>query len=53
MWSDSICKTCNELYDVWFIDKKDYVLISNLITKLRFSEYLSFDKVLLHIFRLR
>ena len=35
------------------LDKKDYALIGNVVTKLRFSEYLPFDKVSEHIFRLR
>jgi len=53
LFRESICKPCNELYDAGFIDKKDYALMGNIITKLRFSEYLPFDKVSKHIFRLR
>ena len=50
---ESIAKPCNELYDAGYIDKKDYALMGNVVTKLRFSEYLPFDKVSQHIFRLR
>ncbi len=35
---ESISKPCNELYDVGYIDKKDYALMGNVVTKLRFSE---------------
>jgi len=50
---ESIAKPCNELYDAGYIDKKDYALMGNVVTKLRFSEYLPFEKVSQHIFRLR
>lgn len=50
---ESIAKPCNELYDAGYIDKKDYALVGNVLIKLRFSEYLPFDKVSEHIFRLR
>lgn len=52
-FKESIAKPCNELYDAGYIDKKDYALMGNVVTKLRFSEYLPFDKVSQHIFRLR
>lgn len=48
-----MCTPCNELYDSGYLDKKDYALIGNVVTKLRFSKYLPFDKVSEHIFRLR
>lgn len=50
---ESISKPCNELYDAGYIDKKDYALMGNVVTKLRFSEFLPFEKVSQHIFRLR
>ena len=50
---ESIAKPCNELYDAGYIDKRDYALMGNVVTKLRFSEYLPFEKVSEHIFRLR
>ena len=53
LFRENMCNTCNELYDSGYLDKKDYALIGNVVTKLRFSEYLPFDKVSEHIFRLR
>ena len=53
LFRENMCNTCNELYDSGYLDKKDYALIGNVVTKLRFSEYLPFDKVSQHIFRLR
>ena len=52
LFRENMCNTCNELYDSGYLDKKDYALIGNVVTKLRFSEYLPFDKVSEHIFRL-
>jgi len=53
LFRENMCATCNELYDSGYLDKKDYALIGNVVTKLRFSEYLPFEKVSQHIFRLR
>ena len=53
LFRENMCTPCNELYDSGYLDKKDYALIGNVVTKLRFSEYLPFDKVSEHIFRLR
>ena len=53
LFRENMCTTCNELYDSGYLDKKDYALIGNVVTKLRFSEYLPFEKVSQHIFRLR
>ena len=50
---ESICKPCNELYDAGYIDKVDYALLGNVVTKLRFSEYLPIEKVSEIIFTLR
>ena len=50
---ENICKPCNELYDSGYLDKKDYTLLGNIETKLRFSEYLPIEKVSEIIFTLR
>ncbi len=50
---ESICKPCNELYDAGYLDKTDYALLGNVVTKLRFSEYLPIEKVSEIIFTLR
>ena len=50
---ESMCKPCNELYDSGYIDKKDYAILGCIGTKLRFSEYLPFDKVSEIVFTLR
>lgn len=50
---ENICKPCNELYDSGYLDKKDYALLGNIETKLRFSEYLPIEKVSEIIFTLR
>ena len=53
LFRENMCEPCNDLYDAGYIDKKDYALIGNVLTKLRFSEYLPFEKVSEIIFRLR
>ena len=50
---ESMCKPCNEFYDAGYLDKKDYALLGNIGTKLRFSEYLPIEKVAEIIFTLR
>ena len=50
---ESICKTCNELYDAGYLDKKDYAILGCVETKLRFSEYLPIEKVSEIVFTLR
>ena len=50
---ESMCKPCNDLYDSGYIDKKDYAILGCIGTKLRFSEYLPFDKVSEIVFSLR
>ena len=50
---ESICKPCNELYDLGYIDKNDYAIYGNIVGHLRYSEYLPEQKVVEHILRLR
>ena len=50
---ESVCKPCNELYDSGYLDRKDYAILGNVVTKLRFSEYLPEEKVAEIIFTLR
>jgi site-specific DNA recombinase len=50
---ESICKPMNDLYDAGFLAKTDYALLGNIVTKLRFSEYLPFEKVTEIVFTLR
>ena len=50
---ESVCKPCNELYDAGYLDRKDYGLIGNVITKLRISQYLPIEKASEIIFTLR
>ena len=50
---ESMCKPCNELYDVGFLARTDYAILGNIITKLRFSEYLPIEKVSEIVFTLR
>ena len=50
---ESMCKPCNELYDAGFLAKTDYALLGNIVTKLRFSEYLPIEKVSEIVFTLR
>jgi len=50
---ESICKPCNELYDAGFLAKTDYAILGNIVTKLRFSEYLPMEKVSEIVFTLR
>lgn len=50
---ESMCKPCNDLYDAGFLDKKSYSILGNIVTKLRFSEYLPIEKVVEIVFTLR
>ena len=50
---ESICKPCNELYDASYLVRTDYALFGNLITKVRFSEYLPEEKMAEVILKLR
>ena len=50
---ESICKPCNELYDAGFLAKTNYAILGNIVTKLRFSEYLHMEKVSEIVFTLR
>ena len=50
---ESMCKPCNDLYDSGFLAKKDYAILGNIGMKLRFSEYLSIEKVSEIVFTLR
>ena len=50
---ESMCKPCNDLYDAGYLDKKDYAILGNIGTKLRFSEYLPIEKVSEIVFTLR
>lgn len=50
---ESMCKPCNDLYDSGFLAKKDYAILGNIGTKLRFSEYLPIEKVSEIVFTLR
>ncbi len=53
LFRENMCELCNDLYDAGYIDKKDYALIGNVLTKLRFSEYLPIEKVSEIVFTLR
>ena len=50
---ENMCKPCNELYDAGFLAKTDYGILGNIVTKLRFSEYLPIEKVSEIVFTLR
>ena len=50
---ESMYKPCNELYDAGFLAKTDYAILGNILTKLRFSEYLPIEKVSEIVFTLR
>lgn len=50
---ESMCKSCNDLYDAGFLAKRDYAILGNIVTKLRFNEYLPIEKVCETIFTLR
>ena len=52
-FKESMCKPCNDLYDSGFLDKKDYAILGNIGTKLRFSEYLPIEKVSEIVFTLK
>jgi len=53
LFRESACNPCNELYDSGYLDRKDYMLVGNIITKLRYSEYLPFKEVEKIILKLR
>ena len=50
---ESICKPCNELFDVGYIDVKTPVIFGNIVGQIRFSNYLPEKEVGKHIMRLR
>ena len=50
---ESMCKPCNDLYDAGYLAKRDYAILGNIGTKLRFSEYLPIEKVSEIVFTLR
>ena len=50
---ESICKLCNELFEMGYIDVKTPALFGNLVGHLRFSNYLPEEEVGKHIMRLR
>lgn len=50
---ESMCKPCNKLYDAGFLARTDYAILGNIVTKLRFSEYLPIEKVSEIVFTLR
>ena len=50
---ESICKPCNELFEMGYIDVKTPTLFGNLVGHLRFSNYLPEEEIGKHIMRLR
>ena len=50
---ESICKPCNDLVQVGYLDVKTPTLFGNLVGYLRFSNYLPEDEIGKHIMRLR
>ena len=50
---ESICKPCNELFDVGYIDVKTPVIFGNIVGQIRFSNYLPEKEIGKHIMRLR
>ena len=50
---ESICKSCNDLVQVGYLDVKTPTLFGNLVGYLRFSNYLPEDEIGQHIMRLR
>ncbi len=50
---ESICKPCNELFEMGYIDVKTPALFGNLVGHLRFSNYLPEEEIGKHIMRLR
>lgn len=50
---ESICRPCNELVQAGYIDVKTPTLFGNLVSQLRFSNYLPEEEVGKHIMRLR
>ena len=50
---ESICRPCNELVQTGYIDVKTPTLFGNLVGQLRFSNYLTEERVGKHIMRLR
>ena len=50
---ESICKPCNELFDMGYIDKQIPAIFGNILGAIRFSNYLPEEEVFKHIMRLR
>ena len=50
---ESICRSCNELFDAGYIDVKTPVIFGNIVGQIRFSNYLPEKEVGKHIMRLR
>ena len=50
---ESICKPCNELFDAGYIDVKTPAIFGNIVSQIRFSNYLPEKEVGKHIMRLR
>ena len=50
---ESICKSCNELFDAGYIDVKTPVIFGNIVGQIRFSNYLPEKEIGKHIMRLR
>ena len=50
---ESICKPCNELVDMGYVDTKSPAIFGNLVGELRFSNYIPEEEVGKHIMRLR
>ena len=53
IFRDSICSSCDELYNKGYIERYDYGILGNVLIPIRFSEYLKEDKITKHILRLR
>ena len=50
---ESICRPCNELFGAGYIDVKTPVIFGNIVSQIRFSNYLPEKEVGKHIMRLR
>ena len=53
IFRETICSSCDELYQKGYIEKYDHALFGNTIIPIRFSEYLPNNKVINHVKRLR
>lgn len=53
LFRESICKPCNELFDMGYIDVKTPAIFGTVVGELRFSNYLPIEEVGQHIMRLR